>query len=329
MFKRFVGFVRMRGDARPNWLHFALVGVPIAALAVAGLVCVPWPGAVTAPAVIRYSPEEVVRTECDGFVRDIRVHGGDLVSAGQVLAIMYNDELDHKISQLAVSVKESELKCRIYQRQDELAKFQAESEQLRTLEKQYTEQQREKDKLVVRAPCDGKVIGRNLESFSGRYLTKGSRLLSIGDERAKEIRLSIAQQDIHSFRAYAGRRTRVYLPDQDALVTTLTKVEPRASVVPLDMSLCALNGGALAVRAASDREGKAGGSGYELLSPRFTGTVQLDAQQSRQVHAGQRARVALRPYESIGSHLYHLASDWVDKKLRRRSHRRLSRARHY
>ena len=329
MVRRFISFTRHDAGERPNWLHFVVVGGSAAALAMICLVCLPWPGSVTAPAVVQYAPEAVVRTQCDGFAREIRVQGGDRVEAGQVLAVMSNDELDHELAELAVAVKQSELKRRIHQRQGEMAKFQAESEQLRTLQKQHAEKRSELDSLVVRAPCSGKVIGRNLDSLAGRYLTKGSYLLSIGNEAAKEVRLSIAQQDMPSFRLNTGKATRVHLPDSDVLLTTLTKVEPRASVIPIDMSLCAPNGGVLAVRNTSQVPQAVASASYELLSPRFTGIVELDGSQSEQVYAGQRARVALRPYETVGSHLYQIIADWVDKKLHRKAHHRVSNVHHF
>ncbi len=324
MLRRGISFARTGGGERPSWLRFAVVGGGTAVLAMSGLVSVPWPGSVTAPAVVQYAPEAVVRTQCDGVVREICVKGGALVEAGQVLAVMSNEDLSHEVAELAVAISQSELKRRIHQRQGEMAKFQAESQQLRTLEKQHAERQHEVDHLVLRAPCRGKVIGRDLASLAGQYLTKGSRLLSIGDESAKEIRVSIAQQDMLSFRAHIGQAIRIYLPAGRVLLATLTKVEPRASATPIDDSLCAPHGGVLAVRNVSDDPSAVAGSSYELLSPRFTGIVQLDAGQSEQVHAGQRARAALRPSETVGSHLYGLLADWVDRKLQRKAYCQVS-----
>ncbi len=325
MVRRMVGFACRDSGESPSWIRFAVVGGGASGLAICALVLVPWPGAVTAPAIVQYAPETAVRTECDGFVRAIHVHDGAYIELGQTLVVIRNDELEHELAELELGIEQSRLKRRIHQRQGEMAKAQAESEQLRSLEKQLSDKRDEMDHLIVRAPCAGKVVGRNLDALEGTFLSKGHYVLSIGNESAKEVRLSIAQPDILAFRAHTGRTIRVYLPGRGVLQSHLSKVEPRASSTPAHMSLCAPNGGVLAVRTVDHGAAKTSSGGYEFLSPRFTGIVPLDADQSEQVRAGQRARVALRQSENVGEHLYQLLSDWVNTKLRRRSHRVVSR----
>lgn len=321
MVRRCAQFVRGESSEKPNWLRFAVVGGGLSTTALFALTCVPWPGSVAAPAVVQYSEEAVIRTECDGFIRKVRVEGGAFVDEGQVLVEMYNDDLDHELAELELKIEESRIQRRIHQRQRELAKAQSESQKLRALEKQFDEKSEELERLIVRAPCAGKVVGRNLSALEGTYRTKGSRLLSIGNEAKKEVRISIAQQDMLDFRNHTGVAMRVYFSGSQVWESTLTRVEPRASSTPPDLSLCAPNGGVLAVRSVGSDAGHSDGHEYELLSPRFTGVVHLTAEQSDQARAGQRARVALRPSETVGEHFYHLVTDWVDTKLRRKSHR--------
>ena len=322
--RRLVRFWRHGSVGKRGWTRCAIVGGGGSAMLVVALAVVPWPGTVTAPAIVRYAPQTVVRTESEGFVERICVQGGQQVELGQVLVVMTNDELQYALRKLALSIEASRLKRRIHQSQLELAKSQAEEEELRTLEKQYAEKQEQVAHLVVVAPCAGKVIGRNLSTLEGTYLKKGSDLLSIGNESAKEVRMSIAQQDIGSFRASMHRTLRTYLPGTAVLRAPLSKIEPRASAVPLDVSLCAPHGGDLAVRNPAGDTTDARYAGLELLSPRFTGVIPLDAEQSRIVFAGQRARVALHSYESVGRHLYQLVRDWADRKLHRSDHRRIA-----
>jgi hypothetical protein len=206
----------------------------------------------------------------------------------------------------------------VYQQQGELAKAQAEEERLRTLESRVTEKESQVAHLVVRAPCCGKVIGRNLPALHGRYLERGSDLVAIGNEAAKEVRLSIAQQDIDAFRGHLDVPLRAYLPGYTVLQAPLAKIEPRASTLPLDVSLCAPCGGTLPVRCRSDATDQTEHGKFELLAPRFTGIMLLGAAESEHVRAGQRAVVAVHPYESVGGHLYHKLLKWADARLHRR-----------
>ncbi len=284
------------------------------------MTCVPWPGAVTAPAIVQYGPEIVVRCQCDGFVRAVHAEGGTHVRKGQLLLQMENALLEDELVDLQLQIEKSRIQRRACQQHRELAKAQAELKKLRTLEQQLQSKREEVAALEVRAPCSGKVVGRHLDALEGTYQTKGSRLLSIGDESAKEISLSIAQQDTADFRRYTNMPMRVLFTNAQPLDAPLESVEPRASVVPLSPSLCAPLGGSLAVRSIPG-ESSVHEQQYELLSPRFSGTIRLTAAQSRQVHAGQRGRVVLRGSETVGQYFYHRAAQWVNTKLHRRQYR--------
>ncbi len=51
---------------------------------------------------------------------------------------------------------------------------------------------------------------------------------------------------------------------------------------------------------------------YELLAPRFTGSVKLSPTQSTSLKSGQLGTVTIRAFqESIGSHLYNVVARWI------------------
>jgi hypothetical protein len=185
------------------------------------------------------------------------------------------------------------------------------------MSQKYEQKREELEQLVVRAPHAGKVIGRNLDALAGRYLAKGSLILAIGDESAKEIRVSIAQENALQFRSRIGTGVRVYFPDAKAFVAPLATVEPRASTIPLHLSLCTSHGGQLTVRTAEAQLGYQPETDYELLAPRFIGVVSLTTEQSGLARAGQRALIALRAQDTIGRHVHQLLVNWVDAKLGR------------
>ena len=318
--RRAVQFLGDPSAGGPNWWHFAVAGGGMSGLVLLALTCIPWPGSVAAPAIVRYRPETTIRAEADGFIRKVHVHGGARVEEGQVLVQMFNDELRHELDLLELEIQKSRVQRRIQMRQGELAKAQAEARHLDRLETELREKREDYEHLTLRAPCAGEVVGRNLDALEGTYQPKGNYLLSIGQPDAKEVRLSIAQHDVLGFRHHTGLPTRVYVPGHHAFPAMLKRVEPRASLSPLDLSLSAPYGGALPVRKV-DRNGhdhRSEGLTHELLSPRFTATVGLTPDQSRLVHAGQRARVALRPRKTVGQHLLHVLKEWADRKLQRR-----------
>jgi hypothetical protein len=191
---------------------------------------------------------------------------------------------------------------------------------LEGLEKRRREKQSEVAQLQVRAPVSGRAESRTLESLDGSYLAQGKEILVIGDESHKEIRLSISQDDVDCFAGWVGNRVRVRIAGSSALAGTLARIEPRASLEPPHPSLCATDGGPLPVRPRSteNQAAKRGEQTQELLVPRFTGIVTLTADDSRPLHAGQRATVALlAPHDAVGVHLYRQAQRWLTHALKR------------
>lgn len=222
---------------------------------------------------------------------------------------------------LKSQISQTEVQRRIHQRHGELAEAQAALVRVQTLEKEYAEKQQEYAGLTVRAPSAGQIVSRNLAALEGQYLMAGTRVVVIGVESQKEVRLSIAQSDVADFRQQAELQMRLYFPNIKVMAAKTWKIEPRASLIPNDLALCASYGGPLAVRnvEAINQTAKAGRCEY--LSPRFNGTVSLDSDQSQLVRAGQRRQVAIRSNLTVGQRLLQLVSEWVDKRLHRHSHR--------
>ena len=316
---RIVRLVRDPSLRWPQWGRCLVVAVGLASLTAVLLTNVLWPVAITAPGIVRYAPETIVRANCAGFVAEVRVEGGQTVSPGDVLVVLVNRDLACEAQRLAVDLDEARLTRRVLEQQSELAKAQAEDEKIRTLESRLAEKQAQVAQLIVRAPRSGQIIGRRMDSLRGTWRERGSELLAIGDESAKEIRLSIDQEDIEQFRTLVDGDLHAYLPGMQPLRAKLAKVEPRATTKPLDASLCAPCGGTLAARqvknAAVDSAHLT--QRYETLSPRFTGIIPLDCTASRQVRSGQRATVSIQARETVGDHLYREVRDWIDKRLRR------------
>jgi len=310
--------VREPGLTCLHWGRCLTVAACLAFLTAVVLAYVPWPAAITAPGIVRYAPETIVRTDCAGFVAKVCVEGDQVVSAGDILVVLSNRDLACEAARLALDLDEARLNRRVLEQQGELAKAQAEDEKIRTLESRLSEKQVQVAQLFVRAPRPGRIIGRRLESLLGTWRARGSELLAIGDESAKEIRLSIEQDDIEPFRTCLNRELHAYVPGLPPLKAKLATVEPRAVTKPLDPSLCAPLGGTLVSRKVRTvAESNRGVQQYETLSPRFTASVPLDSAASRQVRSGQRAMVSIQARETIGEHVYREVRDWMDKKLHR------------
>ena len=104
--------------------------------------------------------------------------------------------------------------------------------------------------------------------------------------------------------------------------SSLSQIEPRASLEPFHPALAATKGGPLPVRhktkESPDKKDESGTESYELLTPQFTGEVKLSSDQSALLAAGQRVQVSFTPQgQSIGDFLFTRFQRWCRDKVRR------------
>ena len=155
----------------------------------------------------------------------------------------------------------------------------------------------------------------------GTYAATGTEIVSIGDERHKELRVSITQEDVNTFQASVGAPVSARLPGGIRLTSCLTRVPPQASLEPPHRSLCAPYGGPLEVRVKEASQSRDPEDKYELVRPAFTGFVQLTPAVSVHLRAGQRGIVWLaRGHESIGAYLWHKLTASIPEAVAQRFH---------
>lgn len=309
---RFAGYlIRGRGAEQPDRLRLLLVTGTAGGLFAVLLLLVPWPGARVAPAIVEYAPLNVVRADSAGFVQKILVEEGQQVEAGQVLLELRNDELVQDLADLDLQVRQSEIRGRQHEQQRKLAALQAEAKKQESLIQQREELQTQVERLTVRAPSAGQVIRRNLATLLGTYIEQGDEILSLGDDSRKELRVSVAQDDLDAFRFSS---ICIQVPHESSWQGRLEKIVPRATLSLPHLALGAVHGGSLPVKRVDEKELQE--SSYELLAPRFVAHLPLDTAQSNLLKSGQRVEASCRAFdESIGEHLYRAASGWIRERI--------------
>lgn len=191
---RLIRFLQINGRL-PDMRASRLTLVAVVLLAV-GLVVflVPFPTTVRGLAVVQIEPDQsrrVVVPEGGGFLQEILVRDGQQVRAGDVLAILDNPRLDIKlrVNEAEAALRQQQhhalvgLATELGEAEGRALEGLAESDfESRTLRQQQALLQEQKDRLIVRAPCDGVVVSLVAAEDRGKWLDNGAALCAVGND---------------------------------------------------------------------------------------------------------------------------------------------------
>lgn len=282
------------------------VGGTLAALL---LTQVYWSPQLTAPAIIDYAQESLIRADGAGFIRKIAVQSGQMVQKGDLLLVLDNPNLVAERDDLALQLHIHRLKQQQQLSDELLIDYQTEAAKLQELRDKWRELAQQVQHLSLYAPHAGMVIAQGLNDWQGRYVERGTELLSVANPEQFKVMVSVAQEDIDSFRAQVDTPVMVYRDSQplQALPAVLAQVKPSASQEIVYPALTALGGGKLAVKrrlAQSDPSHSHLNNSepqqeYEYLQPRFMAVVEFDPPPAGLV-AGEPAQLLLtQPSRSL------------------------------
>lgn len=160
--------------------------------AVAVFFMVPFPQNVRGLALIQADPDHVRRIEIPetgGFLAEMFIHDGQRVKRGDILAVLTNPKLEIKLrlNEAEQGLKRRQQNAQVAQLSDlqpaddqGFESLQSEVE-LQTLVQQHAMLREQKERLVLRAPADGVVMGLMAIEEKGRWLEKGAELCHIGN----------------------------------------------------------------------------------------------------------------------------------------------------
>ena len=272
------------------------------------------PATKSAPAIVQFSNETILRADSPGFINEILVESGADVKEGDLLVRLRNQELLDEVTVLSCSVEESRIQVRIHQQSDELGLATVEEERLAGLEEQLEKKTKMAQSLEIRAPFDGFVFQRKLQNMHGQFVEQGDPVLNVAQHRSKEVIVSIDQRDLDSVKENQGQEIRVMISGMPVFRSRFTRVNPRATTATTHPSLCAFAGGQLPVKPAASES--ADGPSFELLSPRFSAELSLEDDISKSLHSGQRGLAFFKTgRQSMGSYLYLASCDWLRNKI--------------
>ena len=189
----------------PGNVLFAL-GCGGLALALAAALWVPVPYSVSAPARLEGAVQRALVAAADGFIQQVAARPGDLVKAGQVLAVLAQHDL-----LLERSKRESELAQATnahggaFARSDRAQMMVQEAKMAEArAQLQLVEAQLERTQL--KAPFDGVVISGDLSQSLGAPTQRGNVLMVVAPVERYRLIVEVDERDINDVRVgVAGR----------------------------------------------------------------------------------------------------------------------------
>ena len=288
--------------------RFAMTAFAMVALIVPFLL-LPLSPRPVAPGVIEFSSLSTVRAKADGFATEVLVEDGQWVERGQPLLMLVNLQLMSELEQHRREVTSAEIEARKHQQAGDEASRQAALQRLQSHRERLLEVEGQVSSQSVTAPIAGRVMARGLSHLVGQFFEEGDELLTIGDEAAKELRISMDQRQMEGWQQAEVRpNIRTRIPGVGVFRGTIETVEPLASTRPLHVSLCANAGGPLPVKLDGEKP--------RLIEPRFTAVIPLPRELAKQLHAGRRVTAVVElPRHSLWSYLRQQVQQWIKSRV--------------
>jgi putative peptide zinc metalloprotease protein len=180
----------------------------------------PIPTRVASDLVLEPGTGADIRAGVPGAVRQVFVKQGDMVSAGQLIAVLSNPDVEAQARALAQHLAMANRDVRLAQAQSDPANAAAAIQEQRRLQREWAVAQSNVDALNIRAPLGGTVSTRAVEQKTGEYLAAGDKLCEIADLTTVKARILVRDWELedasigsraevkvlpYAYRTYAGR----------------------------------------------------------------------------------------------------------------------------
>ncbi len=300
-------------ESNPTRLLRAAVVVSLFVAVSGGILFgLPVPFASTAPGTVELHEGCRIRSSVDGFVSAVLVTDGQLVSEGDLLMTLRNDEMSAQMKDLELQIQQETVRRQIAMKEHDAGAARVAQGNLSSLRTQHLETREQVAGLTIYAPSSGRVMARNLHHLADTFVNEGDDLLVVDDGRPRELIVSVAQEDFSLAAKKAGTVVDLRIGTRVRSTGIVQRVTPRASTRLPSPALAAPAGGSLAVVAAStDSDDE-----LRLTEPRFHAIVELPEDMASDESVGERGYIRLgRSDRTLATYLYHQSTEWLRDQI--------------
>ncbi len=178
---------------RAGFLGGRRAGILLAAVALLMILpfILPWTSRVTGEFRIEASPRALVRAEVDGTLDSWHVTEGDTVAVGQPIATLWSPSVEAAYLALEARVERLRLQRADAESAGNLATAASMNSMLQESTRELALLKGRLERLVVRAPIHGVVLGHRLEERTGSALREGDLLIEVAATGARYARVKV------------------------------------------------------------------------------------------------------------------------------------------
>ncbi len=215
---------------RAGFLGGRRAGILLAAVALIIILpfLLPWTSRVTGDFRIEALPRALVRAEVDGNLDRWHISEGDTVAVGEPIATLWSPGIQASVLELEARVERLRLERANAESAGNLAAAASANSQLQEATRELAVLQGRRERLVVRSPIHGVVLGHHLEERVGSALLEGDLLVEVAGTGARFARIQVPPKRAGEVREGQTAALKFTSRPDLKFISKVTAVDPAA-----------------------------------------------------------------------------------------------------
>jgi len=177
-------------------------------------------------------PEQTytITAEVEGIIQGISAGEGDLVQPGQLLATLYNEEINSSLNEIQAQLQTRHGNARNLFAANQINQYQIERNQISKLEAELSLLKTLQEKTQIVSPISGTILTPRLEERIGEFLEKGDALCEVADLEQLRAEIQFPGKEIDFVKEDQKIRLLVSAFPENTFWGTVEKVSSRADL---------------------------------------------------------------------------------------------------
>jgi len=201
----------------------------------------PWTIRAKGDLLIESQPRVQVRAEVAGLIDGWLVQEGDVVDAGGAIASLWNPQLEAAALECRARVERLKLDQAQAEMEGERAAAAAAASQLREAQQELAVLEARRERLVVRSPIAGTVLGYRLDERIGEAVDEGTLLVEVASPDARRARVRVPPKRAGEVEPGQTVRLKLHARPHLKFVSTVASVSPAAEDGWLEAEVAFIN----------------------------------------------------------------------------------------